>query len=53
MAIVSNKFIPMTLCSIMMYWRTNIEGKVIIGKCQTISAVGDCKPQPYGKTDTD
>ena len=32
---------------------SNIEGKVIIGKCETIYAVGDRKPQRYGKTDTD
>ena len=32
---------------------TNIDGKVIIGKCETIYAVGDRKPQPYGKTGTD
>ena len=32
---------------------TNIEGKVIIGNCETIYAVGDRKPQRYGKTVTD
>ena len=31
----------------------NIEGKVIIGRCATIFAVGDWKPQRYGKMDTD
>ena len=32
---------------------TNFEGKVIIGSCETIYAVGDRKPQRYGRTGTD
>ena len=32
---------------------TTIEGKVTIGECESVDAVGDRKPQRYTKTDTD